>query len=424
MLRRLKPLQNDIRVAIIGMGAMGKGLFYQCHITPGIKCVAIADIKIDKAVTCVQGMKLDYRIAQGLKTVHEVIRQGFVAVCEDGDLLARCELVDVLIESSNSIGPAGKFAVEALERQKHLVLMNAEIDLIFGPYLAHLAQKKGVVYTSCDGDQPGIIKHLIDDIQLWGFELVMAGNIKGFLDRYANPTTIIPEADKRNLDYKMCASYTDGTKLNIEMALLANALNLSPLVCGMQGPRAKHVGDVFHLFDLNALWGRKQPWVDYILNAEPSGGVFVIGYCDNEYQKTMLRYYKMGDGPFYLFYRPYHLCHVEAMACIAEAFLDGHSLLKPNFGFRTNVYAWAKRDLCKGEKLDGIGGYTCYGLIENCTGNGVDLGLPICLAEDVTLKRDVKKDEKILMNDVSYDSNSFEYRLYFEAIKCSNKGQI
>jgi len=127
MPRRLKSLQNDIRVAIIGMGAMGKGLFYQCHITPGIKCVAIADIKIDKAVACVEWMKLNYRIAHGLKTVHEAIRQGFVAVCEDGDLLARCELVNVLVESSNSIGAAGKFAVEVLEHEKHLVLMNAEI---------------------------------------------------------------------------------------------------------------------------------------------------------------------------------------------------------------------------------------------------------------------------------------------------------
>jgi predicted homoserine dehydrogenase-like protein len=91
--------------------------------------------------------------------------------------------------------------------------MNSEIDLIFGPYLTEKALENGVVYTSCDGDQYGVIKHLIDDLRFWGFELVMAGNIKGFLSRYANPTTIIPEADKRNLDYKMCTSYTDGTKL-------------------------------------------------------------------------------------------------------------------------------------------------------------------------------------------------------------------
>lgn len=421
MLGRLKSLQNDIRVAIVGMGTMGKGLLYQCHITPGIRCVAIADIEIYKAVACAKWLRLDYRVAPDLKTMHETIRQGFICVCEDGDLLARCEFVDVLIESSNAIGAAGEFAVRALQCEKHLVLMNAEIDLIFGPYLLDLAEKEEVVYTSCDGDQHTVIKHLIDDIQLWGLELVMAGNIKGFLDRYANPETIASEADKRNLDYRMCASYTDGTKLNIEMALVANATNLSTLTPGMNGPRARNIRDVFHHFDFHALWKSGQPWVDYLLGAEPNGGVFVVGYCNNEYQKEMLQYYKMGDGPFYLFYRPYHLCHVEAITCIAEAFLDGHSFLKPTFGFRTNVYSYAKRTLHKGEELDGIGGYTSYGLIENRAANDSNPGLPICLADKVKLKRDVAKDEKILLDDVDYDSTSFEFDLYSKALGCSGK---
>ncbi len=316
---------------------------------------------------------------------------------------------------------AAGYAARALEFQKHLVLMNAEIDLIFGPYLLDLATKKGVVYTSCDGDQHIVIKRLIDDIRLWGFELVMAGNIKGFLDRYANPETIASEADKRHLDYRMCASYTDGTKLNIEMALIANAANLSTLTPGMKGPRANSVDEVFHYFDFHALWKNGQPWVDYLLGAEPNGGVFVVGYCDNEYQKTMLRYYKMGNGPFYLFYRPYHLCHVEAITSIAKAFLDKRSFLQPTFGFRTNVYSYANRTLHKGEELDGIGGYTSYGLIENQARNDSNPGLPICLADKVRLKRDVAKDEKILLNDVGYDSTSFEFDLYSKALGCSGK---
>ncbi len=421
MLDRLNSLQNDIKVAIIGMGAMGKGLLYQCHITSGIKCIAIADIRLDRAVACAKWLELDYRIASSLKAVHEVIRQGFVAVCEDGDLLARCEFVGVLVESSNAIGAAARYAVTGLEFQKHLVLMNAEIDLIFGPYLLDLATRKGVVYTSCDGDQHIVIKRLIDDIRLWGFELVMAGNIKGFLDRYANPETIASEANKRNLDSRMCASYTDGTKLNIEMALVANATNLSTLTPGMNGPRANNIDEIFHLFDFRALWKNGQPWVDYLLGAEPNGGVFIVGYCDNQYQKSMLRYYKMGDGPFYLFYRPYHLCHVEAITCIAKAFLDKRSFLQPTFGFRTNVFSYAKRTLHKGEELDGIGGYTCYGLIENQATNDSNPGLPICLADKVKLKRDVAKGEKILLDDVDYDSTSFEFDLYAKALGCSGK---
>ena len=135
--------------------------------------------------------------------------------------------------------------------------MNAEIDLLFGPYFAELAEANGVVCTSIDGDQYGVLKHLIDDFELWGFQPVMAGNIKGFLDRYANPTKIIAEADKRRLDYKMCTSYTDGTKLNIEMAIIANAFGMRTIKPGMTGPCADRVTEVFDLFDFEKNWSDK-----------------------------------------------------------------------------------------------------------------------------------------------------------------------
>jgi predicted homoserine dehydrogenase-like protein len=293
--------------------------------------------------------------------------------------------------------------------------MNSEVDLVAGPYLLQLARRHDAVYTSCDGDQHGVIKHIVDDIRLWGFDLVMAGNIKGFLDRYANPATIVPEADKRHLGYKMATAYTDGTKLGIEMALLANALGLAVMMPGMTGPRASHVHEVFRLFDFASIRDRARPVVDYILGAEPDGGVFVVGHCANAYQARMLSYYKMGDGPFYLFYRPYHLCHIEAMACIAAACLDGTSLLQPDRGLHTNVYAYAKRALRRGERLDGIGGFTCYGQIEE-NAPGRPTGLPISLAADVTLERDIHQDGKIHLDDVRYDAGRLDFDLYFKAL--------
>src|SRR5262249_43322766 len=162
-----------------------------------------------------------------------------------------------------------------------------------------------------------------------------AGNIKGFLDRYSDPVKIVPEADKRKLGYRMATAYTDGTKLCIEMSLVANACGLATTVPGMQGPRARDVHEVFDLFDLATIRGGGQPVVDYILGAKPDGGVFAIGHSDHPYQREMLAYYKMGQGPFYLFYRPYHLCHVEAMAGIAAACLDGRSVLQPDHGLQT-----------------------------------------------------------------------------------------
>jgi predicted homoserine dehydrogenase-like protein len=410
--------KRNIRVGIIGAGAMGKGLFYQCHITSGFECVALADIRQERAVACAEWLKRNYCQVDNLVAANHAIDSGQLAICENGNLVTNCDQVDVVIEASSSIIEAGKFAVSALTNRKHLVLMNSEIDLIFGPYLLELAQKHGVIYTSCDGDQHGVIKRLVDKMMLWGFDLVMVGNIKGFLDRYSNPTKIIPEAEKRNLDYRMATAYTDGTKLNIEMALVSNALGISTLTPGMLGPKAEDVHQVFQLYDFETLWAERQQFADYILGAEPGGGVFAIGYCDNEYQQYMLNYYKMGKGPFYLFYRPYHLCHIEALECVANAVHYHKPLLQPTAGFRTNVYAYAKRDLRHGEKLDGIGGYTCYGLIENAFPDGNN-GLPICLADNVTLQQDIGKDEKILISDIIYDEYRTDFQLYSKSISSS-----
>lgn len=408
---------TNISVAIIGMGAMGKGLLYQTMITQGIECKAVSDIDVSKAVAFARQWQIEHCIVENINDLNDAIRNDKLAITGNSLLLAEAGNIDVLIESSSSIIEALQYCITALETGKHLVMMNAEADLIFGPYLLELARKNDLVYTSCDGDQHGVIKHLIDEVTYWGFDLVMAGNIKGFLDRNSDPTRIIPEADKRDLDYKMAAAMTDGTKLNIEMALVANAYGLETRIPGMFGPAAKHVTEVFSLFDLDVLWETKRPFVDYILGAEPGGGVFVIGHCDHPYQRAMMNYYKMGNGPFYLFYRPYHLCHVEAMKWILKAVNQGEALLKPDFGLRTNVYAYAKKDLIRGETLDGIGGYACYGMIENCPDNGYGPGLPICLAEDVTLKTPKMKNQKILLSDIVFDGKRLDYQTFFKMDK-------
>jgi predicted homoserine dehydrogenase-like protein len=424
MLHRLEELACDIRVAIIGVGSIGRGMVLQCQLTPAIECVAIADIRLDRAIACAEWLGRDYQVVDSQPALRRTLHGGKLAVCEDGQLLAQCELVDVVIEATNALAAAGRFAITALENHKHLVMMNAEADLLFGPYLLHLARRNGVVYSSADGDQPVVIRRLIDQLRFWGFELVMAGNIKGYLDRYVNPTTIIPEADKRSLDYRMCTSYTDGTKLCVEMALLANAFGLRAAVPGMHGPRAAEVHDVFQLFDFEELWEERQPLVDYILGARPKGGVFAIGYTENEFQQYTLDWFPpdMGPGPFYLFYRPYHLGHFESLAAVVEAVLDGHSLLQPECGFRTNVYAYAKRALRRDEELDGIGGYTCYGLIDNCVWDDPHPGLPICLADGVTLTRDVLKDDKIFLDDVVYDPGRFDHVLHAKAVEHGKMG--
>jgi predicted homoserine dehydrogenase-like protein len=418
LLDQLRELRKPIAVGIVGIGSIGRGMLQQARITPGIRCLAIADRDVDRAVAAAERFRIDYQIVHTLREMNEVVHQERLAVCSDGDLVARCDLLDVFMEATNSVADGGRYGVTALEHNKHLVMMNHEADLMFGSWLMHLALEKGLVYTVCDGDQPAVLRRLSDELTFMGFDLVMAGNIKGFLDPYANPTTIVPEADKRNLDYSMCTSYTDGTKLSIEMAVLANGLGLRTAMPGMLGPRFTDVYQIFEHFNFDELWDGKTGLVDYVLGAKPAGGVFAVGYTDDPYRKETLSWLpsQMGPGPFYLFYRPYHLCHFETMATVAEAVLNHRPVLQPRYGFRTNVYAYAKRDLRTGETLDGIGGYTCYGKIENCGAPDEHPGLPICLANGVSLRHDIPRDGNILLKDVIHDPDDYAFSLFRKSV--------
>lgn len=402
LLKRLSSLKHKISIAVIGTGSMGKGLAFQASITPGMRCAAVIDKDASKAMKALNSLKIKWKRVNNRSEMNAAVSKGAVALCEDPGLVTDSRQIDVVIEASDSILEGAESMIAAIRNGKHAVMMNAEVDQVFGPYLAKLAKRHGVVYTSCDGDQHTVLKRLIDEMRLWGFKLVMAGNIKGYLNRYETPSSIVKEADKRNQSHLMCSAMADGTKMNIEMSLISNALGLSVQKAGMTGPKAVHVQDALKLFDLKGILRKGEAAADYILGSEPGGGVFAIGHCEDPYQIGMMKYYKMGNGPFYVFYRPYHLCHVEAMRCIVEAHLDHLPLLVPEHGFKTNVIAYAKRDVGKGKVLDGLGGYDCYGLIENSKRHND--GLPVCLSGYARLKHPVKKDGRIRLEDVIFEN--------------------
>jgi predicted homoserine dehydrogenase-like protein len=185
----------------------------------------------------------------------------------------------------------------------------------------------------------------------------------------------------------------------------------------MIGQRASSVYDIFKLYDFDKLWDGKRPLVDYMLGSEPRGGVFVIGHTKDKFQQATLGWFPpdMGPGPYYLFYRPYYLGHMEAMQCVAEAYLDNTARLQPAYGMKTNVFAYAKHALRKGDVLDGKGGAHCYGLIENLDDMAGAPGLPILISDNLRLKRDIGKDERIALQDVEYDPQQKSFQLYFEA---------
>ncbi|MEM9280307.1 MAG: homoserine dehydrogenase [Verrucomicrobiota bacterium] len=411
---------SRIRVGLIGAGAMGIGIAWQIARTPGMELVFVADLKreaLEQAVAASGGvMKEVTDFANTSRGAGEIL------VTDDATRLMTSENgleFDVLVESSNTIGAAARYCLDAIARGAHVVLMNAEVDLALGPYLSSEAAKQGVVVTSDAGDQHGVLARMIDEIEMWGFQITQAGNMKGFLDRHQTAAGLIEEAAKRNLDPVQCCAYTDGTKLNVEMALLSNGRNLLPFVDGMEGPKAERVENVLDLFDFDSYGGVGR--VDYVLGAEPGGGVYVVGKCDDATQIPYLKYYKLaGKGHYWLFYRPYHLCHLETTRAIALAVLYGKSVLTPNYGRVADVYAYAKSDFEAGQVIrHGIGGDEFYGLIrlvEEAERDEGSLGVPMTLLESEggahpKLLRPVAKDQVISSDDIEIP-DTYLYRLF------------
>lgn len=382
-LQRREAEGNPIKVGLIGAGAMGVGIAWQVQRTPGMALAFIGDIDLAAALNAAEISGHSARQIEDPNAEPEPIGRNELFITDDPLSLLRGDnklAIDVLVESSNTVGPAARYCFAAIERGIHVVLMNAEVDLALGPLLHRAAQDHGVIITSDAGDQHGVLKRMIDEIRIWGFDIVQAGNIKGFLDRHATAEMLREEAAVRNLSLIQCCAYTDGTKLAIEMACLGNSAGLVPSVRGMEGPRAASVHEALEKFDFDAYGGQGR--LDYLLGAEPGGGVYVVGYSDELVQAEYMRYYKMGDGPYYLFYRPYHLCHVETPSAIASVVLRGEAIMTPDRGRLSDVYAFAKRDLAAGTVINhGIGGDEFYGLIETCEVAEAEGLVPIALLE-------------------------------------------
>lgn len=394
-LKRYAASHQPIRVALVGAGSMGRGIAQQLRQTPGMELVCVCDQdELAALAAC------DIYGGQATKSAAAAEQ---VYVTEKLDFFDGCSF-DVLVEATNSIAFAADACRLAIEHGQHVVLMNAEVDLALGVWLHELASHQGVVVTSDAGDPHGVLLRMLDEIKLWGFHPVMAGNIKGFLNRYATAQSLEHEAKIRRLNPIQCSAYTDGTRLNVEMALVANAAGMLPFEVGMEGPVAEDVLEVLQKFDFEKY--DSSGVVDYILGARPRGGVFVVGHCEDEQQRPYLQYYKLGEGPYYLFYRPYHLCHLETPWAIASVVLDKMPVLAPAAGRLTDVYAYAKQDLGEGQRIDhAIGGDACYGMIDICDRADAAGHIPIAMLEATerdapVVARNVPRDEPLGWDDV------------------------
>ena len=403
-LKKREAQGNPVRVAMIGAGFMGRGIALQMsNFVRGMKLVAIANRHIGGAKRAyLEAGVENFKPAESVRQLEELVSHGSPAITENAAAVCQADGIDAIIEVTGAIEYSAHLVMNAIDHGKHVVLMNAELDGTIGPILKVYADNAGVVITNADGDQPGVIMNLYRFVKSIGVEPVLCGNIKGLHDPYRNPTTQEGFAKQWGQKPSMVTSFADGTKISFEQAIVANATGMRVAKRGMFGPTVETgtpIKEVAGCYPLEAMLDGPGI-VDYVVGAEPGPGVFVLGTHDHPQQQHYLNLYKLGTGPLYCFYTPYHLCHFEAPLTAARAVLFHDAAITPTHGPCVDVVAAAKIDLKAGQVLDGLGHYRTYGLAENAAVVQSDQLLPIGLAEGCRLLHDIPKDRVLTRKDV------------------------
>ena len=404
-LQKRQQAGNPIRVALIGAGFMGRGVARQiCRYTPGMELVAIANRTLDKArAAYTEAGVADAREVGTVAQLEASIQAGQPAITDDALLVSRAAGIDAIIEVTGAVEHGAHVVLEAIRHGKHIILLNAELDGTVGPILKVYADRAGVVYTVSDGDQPGVTLNLARFVKGIGVTPVLCGNIKGLHDPYRNPTTQEGFARQWGQNPSMVTSFADGSKISFEQAVIANALDMRVARRGMLGPTVAPgtpIAQAADWYPHDLLLSGGPGLVDYVVGADPGPGVFVLGTIDDPVQQHYLKLYKLGPGPLYCFYTPYHLCHFETPNSVARAVLFQDAALAPAGPMRVEVVTAAKIALQAGQQLDGIGHYHTYGLAENADVTQRANLLPIGVAEGCVLRHDIPQDQVLTYNDV------------------------
>jgi len=400
-LRERESAGNPVRVGMVGAGATGRAIALQLGTpVPGIRLVAIANRTIEHGERAFREAGISsWRRVSSSREAEASILHGLPVLTDDPLVLTACEAIDLLIEVTGSIEPAASVVLDAFDHAKHVVLVNAELDSFIGPILKDKADRAGVVVTHTDGDEPGVAMTLLRYLRTLGLRPVAAGNLKGMVDYYRNPDTQRAFAEKNDQDAKKVTSFADSTKLSMEATVLANATGFRAGRRGMYGPACKEVREMAGLLPTDQMLATGL--VDYALGAAPYTGAFVIVHEDSPLKRVQLAYYKLGDGPFYVFYTPFHLPHIQIASTIGRAVVLGDATVAPLAGPVCEVLTVAKRNLRAGETLDGIGGFCSYGLIDNASTARATAALPIGLSDGCVLRRDIAKDGVVTFEDVA-----------------------
>lgn len=390
---------NPVRVALVGAGYSGKNIAHQIlQSFPGLRLVAIANRTLATARQAYASAGVtDVVVVETTQALEQAMREKKYAVTDDASVLCKADGIEVIIEATGTIEFGAGVVAQAIEHGKHIILGNVELDATLGPILKSYADGAGVIYSNSDGDEPGVAMNMLRFVKSIGLKPMVAGNLKGLYDRYRTPETQKGFAEKVNQKPETMTSFADGTKLSMELTVLANATGFKTGKRGMHGPALAHVSESPKFYLDKLLAGGM---VDFLCGAAPANGAFVLGYTEDSTKAAYLKYLKMGEGPLYAFYTPFHLPQLEIPLTAARAVLFKDATVAPLGAPVCDAMAIAKKDLHAGDVLDGIGGFACYTLIENYdVARNMD-ALPMGVSEGCRLKRSVAKDEVVKYADV------------------------
>lgn len=403
LLERQRESGRPVRVGLVGAGQMGSGFIVQIARQKGVEITAVADVVVERAVTALGNAGITDIVQDAdIATLCRSIEEGRHVVVNDALALTKLPL-DIVIECSGVPEIAAKVALAALLSGKDVALMTVEADVTVGLLLARIAAQTGNIYTVCRGDEPVECLRLVEYVEDIGLEVVCAGKGKNNpLDRTATPASLADEARAKGMNPRMLCSFVDGTKTMIEMTALVNATGLELSKRSMHGP-ASTVATLHDTFIPEADGGilDRSGVIDYATGSV-APGVFVVAKTNDPVVRNELSYLKLGDGPYFTFYRPYHLASIEAVLSIGEVVIDRQASLAP-VAWNADVSAIAKRDLKAGEKIDGIGGEHVYGDAVPAPIAAAGRELPIGLASAGTLIRDVAQGTPVTYDDVELD---------------------
>lgn len=392
---------KPIRIGLVGAGEMGTDIVSRVAHMTGIQIGAISELKPGAALKSVEIAYGNGEQAVAVSTsdaANAAMERGQIALTDDVSVLLEAGLIDVVVDATGIPAVGAEIGLSAMERGKHLVMMNVEADVTIGAYLRSEAERLGVVYSLGAGDEPSSCMELIEFVSAMGHRIVSAGKGKNNpLNIDATPDLYEEEAIRRHMNPRMLVEFIDGSKTMVEMAAIANATGLIPDRPGMHGPAVgrDELNRVLIPESAGGILSSGEGRVDYTIGKGVAPGVFVVAEMDHPRIWERMEDLKMGKGPYFTFFRPYHLTSLEVPLTCARVVLYGKADMVPMPRPVAEVCAVAKRDLQPGDILDEIGQFTYRAWIMEA-GEARQLGaLPCGLLAGARVTAAIKKGELI-----------------------------